>query len=302
MVYYQKYTNPVQFEAEKLLSEKFGKKIKIISFNSLGGGCINHASKIETNIGPFFLKWNANCAKDIFLREAESLKELKKAAGNYLIIPEVYAVKIVDSTPGFLVQEYLQPRHTISYSDEKLGRGLAVVHQFKNQKFGFYHDNYCGATLQNNKWKKKWTDFFRDNRFNFLLNQIQKSRPLPSSEIKIFYKLFYKIPNLLPVESTPVLIHGDLWSGNFMISENGPALIDPASYFADREMEMAIMTMFGGFTERFYEAYNEINPLPDNWEQRNRLYQLYHVLNHYLLFGGGYISQAIRIAKYYVGN
>ena len=87
-----------------------------------------------------------------------------------------------------------------------------------------------------------------------------------------------------------------------MISENGPALIDPASYFADREMEMAIMTMFGGFSQRFYDAYNEVNPMPDNWEQRNSLYKIYHVLNHYYLFGGGYQNQAIKIAKYYVSK
>jgi protein-ribulosamine 3-kinase len=294
-------TRSIQADAEKLLSERFGKKIVINSFTSIGGGCINHATKIETNVGPFFLKWNANCQNDIFLREAESLKELKKAAGNYLVIPEVYVAKIVDDTPGFLVQDYLPVRISKSDDDEKLGRGLAVIHQFRSSKFGFYHNNYCGATLQNNTWKKSWADFFRDNRIHFLLDQIQKSRPLPSSKIKTYNKLLDKIPDLLPEKSIPVLIHGDLWSGNFIISENGPALIDPASYFADREMEMAIMTMFGGFSQRFYNSYNEVNPLPYDWEKRNRLYQLYHFLNHYFLFGGGYQNQALRIAEYFVG-
>ena len=104
----------------------------------------------------------------------------------------------------------------------------------------------------------------------------------------------------MPEESESVLIHGDLWSGNFMISEKGPVLIDPASYYADREMEFAIMTMFGGFSKRFYDAYNEVNPLPADWRQRNRLYQLYHVLNHYYLFGGAYRTQALSIAKSYL--
>jgi len=116
----------------------------------------------------------------------------------------------------------------------------------------------------------------------------------------IYDKLLNRISTLIPEESVPVLIHGDLWSGNYMISKNGPALIDPASYYADREMEFAIITMFGGFSRRFYDAYNEINPLPAGWKQRNSLYQLYHVLNHYYLFGGGYRAQALQIAKSYV--
>jgi protein-ribulosamine 3-kinase len=289
-------------EVEKLLSEKFGQQVTILSSGSLGGGCINHASKIETNVGPFFLKWNANCAEDIFLREAESLQELKKAAGNDMIVPKVYAAKAVNKTPGFLVQEYLPTRYSASGDDEKLGRGLAIIHQFKNDKFGFYHNNYCGDTMQDNTWKTNWAEFFRDNRLGFLLNLIQKERSLPVSEMKIYDKLLQKVPELLPSFSEPALIHGDLWSGNYMITEKGPALIDPASYCADREMEMGIMTMFGGFSSRFYDAYNHVYPLAGDWRDRNQLYQLYHVLNHYFLFGGGYQNQAIRIARYYAGD
>jgi fructosamine-3-kinase len=289
-------------EVENSLSQKFGQQVTILSSGSIGGGCINHASKINTNVGQFFLKWNANCVEDIFLREAESLRELKKAIGNELIVPEVYAAKLVNDTPGFLVQEYLPTRYSASGDDEKLGRGLALIHQFKNEKFGFYHNNYCGDTIQNNSWKTNWAEFFRDNRLGFLLNLIQNERVLPVSEIKIYDKLLQKIPKLLPSSSEPALIHGDLWSGNFMITERGPALIDPASYYADREMEMGIMTMFGGFSSRFYDAYNHVYQLPSDWRERNQLYQLYHVLNHYFLFGGGYQNQAIQIARYYAGS
>ncbi len=119
--------------------------------------------------------------------------------------------------------------------------------------------------------------------------------------MKTYEKLLQKIPQLLPLASEPALIHGDLWSGNYMITEKGPALIDPASYYADREMEMGIMTMFGGFSSRFYDAYNQVYPLLSDWRERNQLYQLYHVLNHYYLFGGGYQNQAIRIAQYFTG-
>jgi fructosamine-3-kinase len=281
------------------LTEVIGKTVVIHSEQSLGGGCINHASKLETNVGNFFLKWNDNCPADIFIREAESLRELKKAAGDFLVIPEVFAAKLVNETPGFLVLEFLESGYSLG-SDEKLGRGLAKIHQLTNNQFGFYSNNYCGATLQNNLWKDGWIEFFRDNRLLFLLDLIEKERPIPASEMVIYKKLLHRTENIIPKDSVPVLIHGDLWSGNYMISEKGPALIDPASYYADREMEFAIMTMFGGFSQRFYDAYNEANPLPTGWKQRNSLYQLYHVLNHYYLFGGGYQRQAVQIAKSYL--
>ena len=269
------------------LSEVTGKTIIIHSEQILGGGCINHASKLETNAGDFFLKWSNNCAVDIFIREAESLRELKKAAEDFLVIPEVFAVKKVNETPGFLVLEFLENDRSSLNVDEKLGRGLAKIHQYTNAQFGFYSDNYCGATLQNNSWKSNWPAFFRENRLRFLLKLIGIERPIPVAEMIIYEKLLERIESLIPKESVPVLIHGDLWSGNYMISEKGPALIDPASYYADREMEFAIMTMFGGFSQRFYDSYNELNPLQTGWKQRNSLYQLYHVLNHYYLFGRG---------------
>ncbi len=299
MVHFKNNNRLLQDLVASALSEVIGKTIVIRSEKILGGGCINHASKLETNYGNFFLKWNENCLADIFIREAESLKELKKAAGDFLVIPEVFAAKLVDESPGFLVMEFLE-RGYFAGSDEMLGRGLAKIHQFTRQKFGFYTDNYCGVTMQNNSWKNNWPEFFRENRLQFLLNLIEKERPLPASEMVIFEKLLHRIEGLIPKDSKPVLIHGDLWSGNYMISEKGPALIDPASYYADREMEFAIITMFGGFSQRFYDVYNEINPLPTGWKQRNRLYQLYHVLNHYYLFGGVYRNQAVQIAKNYI--
>jgi fructosamine-3-kinase len=287
-------------EVEIHLSEKFGEEVKIHSSDSLGGGCINHASKIETSAGAFFLKWNGNCMADMFLREAESLEELRKAAAGQLVVPEVFAAKEVGDSPGFLVLEYLEPGYGRGNSDEILGRGLATIHSCSSEKFGFCHDNYCGSTPQNNSRKTNWAEFFRDNRLGFLLQLIQKERPLPAGELKVHEQLLHKIPKLVPKNSLPALIHGDLWSGNYMNTTSGPALIDPASYYANREMEMGIMTLFGGFSQRFYSAYNEVNPLPADWRERNRLYQLYHVLNHYYLFGGGYRSQALQIARDYL--
>jgi protein-ribulosamine 3-kinase len=288
-------------EVEFSLSGKLGRKVKIESSDFLGGGCINNASRLETSAGTFFLKWNGSCSPDMFLREAEGLRELKKASAGHLVVPEVFAAKRVDDTPGFLVLEYLKPARSRESQDELLGYGLAVIHQYKGECFGFYADNYCGLTPQNNAFKTSWPEFFRDNRLRYLLQLIRKNRPLQPNEMQVYERLLERIQELLPADSSPVLIHGDLWSGNFMNTVHGPALIDPASYYADREMEMGIMTMFGGFSPRFYMAYNEVNPLPADWQERNRLYQLYHVLNHYLLFGGGYRSQALQIAQFYTG-
>ena len=300
MIHFKNNNRLIQDLIVSVLSEVKGQKVIIQTEKSLGGGCINHASKLETSAGCFFLKWNDNCPSDSFIREAESLRELKKAAGDFLVVPEVFAVKKVNETPGFLVLEFLENDRSSLNVDEKLGWGLAKIHQYTNAQFGFYNHNYCGATLQNNSWKSNWPEFFRENRLWFLLKLIENERPLPASEMVIYEKLLDRIESLIPKDSAPVLIHGDLWSGNYMVSVRGPALIDPASYYADREMEFAIMTMFGGFSQRFYDAYNEVNPLSSDWKQRNGLYQLYHVLNHYYLFGGGYQTQALQIAKNYI--
>lgn len=289
-------------EAARLIAEKLGKKIIPETPEPLGGGCIHHASRLKTNAGVFFLKWNGEGPRDIFLREAECLMEMKKAVRGQLVIPEVFVAEEIGDTPGFLVLEYLDSGTPARDQEEALGRGLAVMHQFTGDQFGFYSNNYCGSTPQNNTPENCWADFFRDKRLGFLLSLIQNKHPLPSSEIQVYDRLLEKIPELLPEKSTAVLIHGDLWSGNYMHTLKGPALIDPASCYADREMEMGIMTMFGGFSSRFYAAYQEVNPLPAEWKERNRLYQLYHVLNHYYLFGGGYRGQALHIAKYYVGG
>ncbi len=300
MQYYFLNNNNIFAEVEKHLSLKLGNEVKIAAVEPVGGGCIHHASKIETNAGNFFLKWNTSSQADIFVREAESLRALKKAAKGALLVPEVFASKKVDELPGFLVIEFLQASPHQSNTDYELGRGLALIHQYKNRFFGFDHDNYCGDTVQNNTAQKNWVDFFRDNRLRFLLKLIEKKQPLPTADQKVYGKLLERIPQLLPATSEPVLIHGDLWSGNYMVTQKGPALVDPASYFADCEMEFAIITMFGGFSQRFFDSYNEVNPLPPDWRDRNRLYQLYHILNHYYLFGGGYRSQALKVATAYL--
>jgi len=288
----------IQLCIEKLTTI-YGSSVRLIASRSIGGGCINHALKMSTSVGNFFLKWNASASADMFVKEAAGLNEMSMA-GSSLVIPKVIWSKEVDDSPGLLLMEYLLPAINTSGMEECLGRGIAQLHQKTASEFGFLHSNYCGTTLQNNNWKDNWSEFYAQNRIWSLVEQIKISRGMPTEEQKIYEQLVVRIPVLLAHQTVPSLIHGDLWSGNYMYTANGPALIDPACYYADREMELGMMKLFGGFSSRVWDAYQEEFPLPEEWQQRNRLYQLYHVLNHYLLFGVSYRQQALEIAKEYL--
>ncbi len=276
----------------------YGSSVHLVDSRLVGGGCINHAVKISTTVGAFFLKWNASALADMFLKEAAGLNEMCMADSS-LIIPKVIWSKDVDDFPGLLLMEYLQPAANLSGQDEQLGRGIAQLHRKTASAFGFHHSNYCGTTIQDNTWMSNWPEFYAQQRILSLVEQIKKSRGMSLEEQKIYEKLVVRMPALLPHQTVPSLIHGDLWSGNYMYTANGPALIDPACYYADREMELGMMKLFGGFSSRVWDSYQEEFPLPEGWQQRNRLYQLYHVLNHYLLFGVSYGKQALEIAREY---
>jgi protein-ribulosamine 3-kinase len=252
--------------------------------------------RISTSVGDFFLKWNASAPSDLFQKEAAGLEEMWLADNPYLVIPKVIWSKEADEWPGLLLMEYLPPATTTSGFEERLGKGIAHLHRKTEAAYGFHHSNYCGTTLQDNNWNRNWPEFFAQRRIWDLVQMISNSRGMPTSEKKIYERLVDRIPQLLSHQTIPSLIHGDLWSGNYMYTANGPALIDPACYYADREMELGMMQLFGGFSPTVWKAYQEEFPLPEDWQQRIPLYQLYHILNHYLLFGGSYGRQALEIA------
>ncbi len=289
----------IQLCLEKL-SDLQGVSVKLVNNHSVGGGCINNALKFSSSVGEFFLKWNSSAPSDMFLKEAEGLDEMRSPENSYLIIPKVIWAKVPDDFPGLILMEYLAPSAKTTGYDERLGRGIAQLHRKTTTEFGFHHSNYCGTTVQDNTWKKNWPEFYAKQRIWALVVQIGTTRRITSDELKIYKKLIDKIPRLLAHQTIPSLIHGDLWAGNYMYAENGPALIDPACYYADREMELGMMLLFGGFVQRVWDAYLEEFPLPEGWKERIQLYQLYHILNHYLLFGGSYGRQALDIAKRYL--
>jgi len=275
--------------------------LRVLGIHPTAGGCIHSASRIATTEGDFFAKWNDDCPDDVFLREADGLRELS-AAGSDLAVPRVLDAQPPSAgVPAFILMEYLPPEtQSTSGHDEALGRGLAVIHRHTAASYGFENDTYCGPTRQDNTRCRSWAEFYGERRLRPLLGLLESERALPATERRTYDRLIERLPSLLPEGAPPSLIHGDLWSGNVMRSARGPAVFDPACAYSDREMEFGITTLFGGFPSRFWSAYEEAWPLPGEWRERNLLYQLYHLLNHFLIFGGHYGRDARAIAKRFV--
>jgi fructosamine-3-kinase len=274
-------------------------RVQILGVHPAGGGCIHSAARLSTTAGDYFAKWNADCPADAFLREADGLRELDAAASG-LVVPRVLeAAAAAQGTPGFILMEYLPPASGSSGQDEALGLGLAALHRRTASSFGFDTHTYCGPTRQDNTRADSWAEFYGERRIVPLLRLIEGERGMASAERSLCERLVERLPALLPKAPSPALIHGDLWSGNVMRTSRGPAVFDPACAYADREMEFGITTLFGGFPPAFWRAYEEAEPLPAGWRERNPLYQLYHLLNHFLIFGGHYGHEALAIVRRY---
>lgn len=273
---------------------------KIISSRSVGGGCINDAETIFTNNGrSFFLKKNFSTPDDMFFKEANGLKELKKA--NAIRVPEVI---LVDK--NFILLEQINSGKKSKSFNEDFGRSFAKLHKFSAEHFGFYEDNYIGSTPQKNipseDEKNNWIKFYFNKRILFQYKVLESNGYADSAIKKRIALLENKIEKILAgSENIPSLLHGDLWSGNYMIDENGNAcLIDPAIYYGNREADLAMTKLFGGFSSTFYNSYQETFPLPDGYGYRENIYKLYHIMNHLNLFGGGYYHQTISLMDYYL--
>jgi fructosamine-3-kinase len=264
----------------------------------LSGGCINRACAVETGAGKVLVKSNASAPPDFFLREREGLEALA-AARSSLVIPKVLALHMPDTGvgPAALVLEWLEPAAPDPGMWEELGRGLAALHRVTSGRYGFGADNYMGATPQPNGWMEGWGSFVVERRIGHLTRLLAGAGALAPEARRTYDRLLERIPGLLDHRPAPSLLHGDLWRGNFLATTRGPAVIDPAVYHGDRETDLAMMRLFGGFPETVFDAYREVWPLPDGWKEREPFYRLYHLLNHQLLFGGPYGAEALAIAK-----
>ena len=277
-------------QIEQKLSDRFGSNVIIIKTSLITGGCINNAAKLKTNRGIFFVKWNTNTQPKMFEAENSGLNLLKNT--QTMSIPLVFAFD-----NNFLVLEYIPNYIPNTIFWKNFGVNLAKMHRYSNSKFGLSINNYIGSLTQQNTQHTNWSTFFIEER-------LKKQLSLRNFSIKIlldFDKLFKKIPSLFPKEK-PSLIHGDLWEGNFLVKDNDiPVLIDPAVYYGHREMDIAMSKLFGGFNNNFYDSYNEYYPLENGWQERIKICNLYPLLVHVNLFGGGYINQVKNILDRFVG-
>jgi len=277
----------------------------------IGGGCIANAAVANFRDGSkAFVKWVAGGrgpdTSEMFEREAEGLRVL--AAAGVIRVPEVLAI---DERTLVLEMIDAAPRKQDFAAD--FGRRFAALHSKHGKTCGFMHDNFIGSSVQINtpldgRWDEAaendgscWPEFFLERRLRVQVSLAERNgygnelvRLLDRAEARILELLRAAI-------EAPSLLHGDLWSGNFIVDEHGEAcLIDPAVYYGHREADMAMTRLFGGFETSFYTAYGEASPLAPGHEERLAIYQLYHVLNHLNLFGGGYVEQSRRLIQLYV--
>jgi len=275
------------------LSEEWN--IYITAVHPVSGGCINQAYEIQTAEGSYFLKVNGQEPADFFRKEAASLNELR-SAGTELLIPEVMALR--DPAPnasGFLLMEFI-PAQTQGDA-AAFGAQLALLHRHTRAQFGFIHDNYIGSLPQANADSPDWIDFFCSQRIEPLLKKAIDTGKVEPRLLSHWGRLASRLDQLIP-KCEPSLLHGDLWSGNYMYDTQGRAvLIDPAVYYGHPEMDLAFSRMFGGFSAAFYEGYESVSPLESGFAERVDIHNLYPLLVHVNLFGGHYANQLRRVLE-----
>jgi fructosamine-3-kinase len=265
------------------------------------GGDINQAAQLMTAEDKFFVKWNHHSDPGMFEAEARGLAILREAGT--LRVPAVIAFQAAEGDcPAFLVLEWLEEGRSQERTKAMLGEGLAALHQHTAEKHGLDHSNFIGSLPQYNQPTESWTEFYAEQRIRPQMAIARQRGRLPENREKLLNRLIDRLPNLLPGENPPAsLLHGDLWAGNYLtLADGNPAIIDPAVYYGHREVEMAFTQLFGGFGASFYDAYNSVYPLDKGYNERRSLYQLYPLMVHMNLFGGGYAMQVDSVARRYV--
>ncbi|XOV93285.1 MAG: fructosamine kinase family protein [Bacteroidota bacterium] len=272
---------------ESALFQSLGRSVTVRSSRFVSGGCINNTLKLETDEGPFFLKWNNDSDNDMFEKEAMGLKLLRDQ--KVLNLPEVLGTGSADGK-NYLLLSYIQKSPPSGNFWKSFGQSLAALHRVSAPKYGLSHNNYIGRLPQNNEEMQNWIDFFIEKRLEVQLGLAIYNGFVDQEFAKRFRMIYAQLPGLIPSESA-ALLHGDLWSGNFMSGTQGlPFVYDPAVYFGHREIELAFTRLFGGFERLFYESYHESFPLEPGFEERLDIYNLYPLLVHVNLFGTSYLS------------
>lgn len=280
---------------EQALARALGRDLAIRSRTPLGGGCIHRAWRLDADGERFFLKCNSAARGTLFEAERKALEAL--AASGAVRVPRPLAGG-VEGDCSWLLLEFIDLQAPGADCAAKLGEQLAALHGTTGDHFGFDGDNFIGLTPQDNTPGQSWPAFFRDRRLAPQL-ALARRNGAPAALLAAGERLLAETGTLLAGRNpAPALLHGDLWGGNWASDADGePVIFDPASYYGDPEADLAMTELFGGFDPAFYRAYREHRPPAPGWENRRTLYNLYHVLNHFNLFGGGYADQARRMCE-----
>jgi fructosamine-3-kinase len=286
----------MQIDAQ--ISKAIGYSFESRDRRSVGGGCINQGSRISDGDRTYFVKFNRADQLSMFEAEALGLQQMRET--QTILMPPPICYGIADRS-AYLVLEWIDLGRGNPQSWAEMGRKLARMHQFrKATAFGWERDNTIGSTPQINTWTASWSEFFTEHRIGYQLELgAQNGGRFPNGQ-----RLLETIPGILADhEPQPSIVHGDLWSGNAAIAQSGePVIFDPATYWGDRQVDIAMTELFGGFPAEFYRGYNEVFPLDSGYKYRKTLYNLYHILNHFNLFGGSYESQANRMIDQILKN
>jgi fructosamine-3-kinase len=277
------------------ISQTTGQSFQISHQRSVGGGSVNQAyaltglvsSGVASREQSYFVKLNQASRLAMFEAEALGLKQIAKS--QTIRVPRPICVGLADRS-AYIVLEWLDFGYGDHQAWEAMGRNLAAMHRVRGPGFGWQQHNTIGFIPQINDWTEQWTDFFVTHRLGFQFDLArQKGGRFPKQA-----QLLAIVPELLAGHHPiPSLVHGDLWTGNAAVTQQGePVILDPATYFGDREVDLAMSQLFGSFPANFYQAYNEAFPLESGYSRRKILYNLYHILNHFNQFGGSYETQA----------
>src|SRR5687768_10906563 len=272
---------------QNLLSNKLQSAVKAIK--SIGGGCINQTFKITTANDHFFCKVNsASKFPHLFEKEKNGLLTIEKQ--NIIQTPKIINC-FIESDQQLLILEWIEEGAKNNQFWKTFGEQLALLHQVSSEQYGFEEDNYMGSVPQKNSLHHDWISFFIKERLQPLLILCRQKGLLSQKHEDQFESLHQRLSKIFNKEK-PALLHGDLWSGNYMCDKkSNPVLIDPAVYYGHRSIDLAMTTLFGGFDKSFYEAYHYHFPLPHNHQEQWKVCNLYPLLIHLFLFGKSYLAQ-----------
>ncbi|WP_413168358.1 fructosamine kinase family protein [Capilliphycus salinus ALCB114379] len=282
------------------IGQATGEKFQVSDSRSVGGGCINQGYRLTDGDRSYFIKLNK--ASEIGMFEAEALGVKQMWETDTIRVPKPICWG-TEGNSAYIVMEWVEMGgRSNTEAMKEMGRKLAMMHQWSpgdnypgKHQFGWEINNTIGSTPQINTWTENWAEFWATHRIGYQV-KLAKRRGGQFEQAEV---LIEKIPELLADhQPKPSLVHGDLWGGNASVTAEGePVIFDPATYYGDREVDLAMTELFGSFSGAFYQGYNEVFPVDPGYERRKTLYNLYHILNHFNLFGGGYGSQANRMIQ-----